>query len=713
MNGFRIGSVTAWPSRNTLEIDGTEQHVEPKVMALLVVLAEHAGDVVARQALLDRVWAGTVVGEEALTRCVSELRAALGDRAARPEYIQTVPKRGYRLLQAPEPLAPAPKDGAGRWRWPLAAAVLAAVAVALVLLLGPAAAPPPRSIAVLPLQSASNARDGDHGNYFGEGLSAGIFDALLSVPELRVSSRTRSFAQDPSADARAVGERLGVETVLRGSLVRAEDELRVAVQLVEVASGEALWSERFQGSPEELFAIQDEVVAAVARTLDIPLLAPKRVARPTQNIAAYDFYLLGRHYWQMRTPDSLARAVEYFKEAIAVDPEVAEAHSGLADAYLLQYAYGDRTHEEALALAGDAIDQALALDPELADAHASRGIWHQHQRHFEDAEQALQRATELDPNHTMAHMWLGNAVLSQGRIADAHQHYERACALDPQHPVVVQNYFHAQRQIGDYAGARQTLRDYGDGAPPAVLQQAAGMAIERGDWTRAQALIAGLDGSPTAAALLRWQLAWTRGDRAAALDVLETARQLAPGDVELYLAELEHHARRGALDAFEAARQDAGEARFDRAAMADGDKLARLERVWQGLLHARADQPAEAVPLLIEFIEDDASIMYLPAFQLMVYGHLLASCQRLGDREAFDHWRRRAERWLERVDGQGWASFEFRLQRAAYLAVAGDTEGALADLRNAANLGVLLRGELNRDPRLATLRDAGLLDEFV
>lgn len=150
--------------------------------------------------------------------------------------------------------------------------------------------------------------------------------------------------------------------------MRRQDQLQVAVQLIDVDSGFALWAQTYEGQHADLFGIQDEVVASVVSVLDIDLKSPLRVVRPTNDLDALELYLLGRHHWHQRTASSLDRAIGYFSQALDRDPSLALAHSGLADAYLLKASYGDLSKKEAQVLAAPSIERALELDPELADA---------------------------------------------------------------------------------------------------------------------------------------------------------------------------------------------------------------------------------------------------------------------------------------------------------------------------------------------------------
>ena len=284
-------------------------------MAVLVQLIEHAGEPVSRDHLMATVWAGTVVGDEALTRCVSELRSAFGDSANRPDYIQTIPKTGYQLVM---PVTVLDVHRATK-RWSLAGVVviLAFVAVAAVVVFEADDGPP--SVAILPFDSLT---DDVETNHFGAGLAEEILHALINVQGLNVASRHASFQVDLKLPVSEIAQSLAVDHVLTGTVRKVADTIRVAVQLVDVRSGFHVWSKSYEGQAEELFEIQDDIALAVADTLKVDLSAPLSVARVTRNVDELDLYLLGRYHWHKRTAESLEKAIGFFQQALSIDPAV-------------------------------------------------------------------------------------------------------------------------------------------------------------------------------------------------------------------------------------------------------------------------------------------------------------------------------------------------------------------------------------------------------
>lgn len=319
-----------------------------------------------------------------------------------------------------------------------------------------------KSIAVLPFVNLS----GDASNeYFGDGLAEELLNVLAKLPELRVAARTSSFAyKGRNEDVRRIGNELNVATVLEGSVRKSGDKVRVTVQLINVADGYHLWSQNYDRTLSDIFTIQDEIAAAIADALKVTLLGHTASAATagTGDVNAYDLYLLGRHNMQSRTEQGLLDSIGYFEKALAGDPNYARAWSGLADAYNLLIGYGNLTPGKALPRAEAAVMKALALDPNLAEAHASLGLIRANQSRFPEAEAEYKRALELNPDYAPAHVWYGTLLGNleqqldrQGKADDAAKlrarklvEYERALALDPSLPPAVSNLAGSYEQWG-------------------------------------------------------------------------------------------------------------------------------------------------------------------------------------------------------------------------------------------------------------------------
>jgi len=291
----------------------------------------------------------------------------------------------------------------------------------------------PPSVAVLPFANRSPSVDDE---YFADGMTDELINALAKVPGLHVVSRTSCFAfKGRSEDAREIGRRLQVASVLEGSIRRAGPRLRVATQLINVADGFLLWSESFDREAEDVFAIQDEIARAISSALRGRLLDPRaesRVRRPTEDLEAYQLYLKGRQSWNRRTEQDLQDAMRAFEQALARDPAFALAHAGMADTWALLGFYSAVPPGDAYPRAKQAARQALALEPSLAEAYpafAYSAMYYDWD--WIESEQAFQRAIELHPGYANAHQWYGNFLSVMGRAEEAIATFERALALDP------------------------------------------------------------------------------------------------------------------------------------------------------------------------------------------------------------------------------------------------------------------------------------------
>ena len=292
-------------------------------------------------------------------------------------------------------------------------------------------APAGPSIAVLPFKNLSADPENE---YFADGMTEEIINALSQLPSLKVAARTSAFAfKGQEQDVRTIGERLGVGSVLEGSIRQAGRRVRITAQLVNVADGYHLWSQRYDRDLEDIFAIQDEIASAITEALTARLVAaPVPVKRA--RVDAYDLYLKGRYHWNKRTITSMRQAAELFEQALAKDPDYAPAYAGLADCYgLLGWvAFGAIPPDEAFPRAETAARKALALDPVLAEAHtalawcliAYRWDWPEAESHF-------RRALEANPRYAMGHSWYGLSLIWVGRPDEAFEQSEEAIELDP------------------------------------------------------------------------------------------------------------------------------------------------------------------------------------------------------------------------------------------------------------------------------------------
>lgn len=291
-------------------------------------------------------------------------------------------------------------------------------------------APPQPSIAVLSFQDMSPEKDQE---YFCDGIAEEIVNNLTHVGGLRVASRTSAFAfKEGRQDIREIGRKLGVRTVLEGSVRKADNKLRITAQLVNVADGCHLWSDQFDRELEDVFAIQEEIAHSITQALKVELSDKEKQAlekAPTRNIEAYDFYLRGRQFFYRSKRQTIEYALEMFGHAIEKDPGYALAYAGIADCHSYLFTYFGGAHGD-LERADEASSKALELDPELAEAHAARGLALAHSKQYEDAVQEFERAIELNPNLYEAYYYFARTCFAQGKFEEATRHYKEATRVN-------------------------------------------------------------------------------------------------------------------------------------------------------------------------------------------------------------------------------------------------------------------------------------------
>jgi serine/threonine-protein kinase len=290
-----------------------------------------------------------------------------------------------------------------------------------------------RGIAVLPFVNASPEPDTE---YLSDGITDELIDALAKVHGLRVASRTSVFAlKGKPQDVRAIGAQFDAAWVLEGTVRRAGQRLRVTAQLTTTDDGRVVWSERFDRTLEDVFAIQEELARTIVETLRalsfVQLAEPPWTPR-TANVDAYALYLKGRYAWNKRTQEGVTEAIRYFEGAIALDPKYAQAYTGLADSYSLQIDYRNVPVQEGFALAEQYARKSLALDDTVAEAHASLA-WSLfvYDWNWEGSRREFQRAIELDPSYATAHQWYAFWLASRGRHEESIVEVQRAADLDP------------------------------------------------------------------------------------------------------------------------------------------------------------------------------------------------------------------------------------------------------------------------------------------
>jgi TolB-like protein/Tfp pilus assembly protein PilF len=382
-----------------LRKDGTKIRLQEQPLQILQILLEHPGELVAREELRNRVWpSNTFVDfDHGINNAIKRLREALGDTSETPRYIETLPRRGYRLLHA-------------------VATTSSEV-----------------SIAVLPFLSLSADPENE---IFADGMCEEIISSLAQLKNLHVTARTSSFAfKGKHVDLRAIGEQLNVRTVLEGSVRKSGNHLRITAQLVNAADGYHLWSETYDREMKDVFAIQEEIAKSIARRLEVTLDSEQHplFIAGTDNLEAFKFYMQGRSLFFQRGP-RVIRSVERFKQAVTLDPKYALAWSGLADAYNMVGFYGLARSEACLPHAKQAAQQAIALNPLVAEAHASLAMSHLfHDWDRPSAKREFLQSLELKSRNSLTRSWYGLYYLqwAEGRFEEGLAQATQAVQIDP------------------------------------------------------------------------------------------------------------------------------------------------------------------------------------------------------------------------------------------------------------------------------------------
>jgi TolB-like protein/Tfp pilus assembly protein PilF len=310
---------------------------------------------------------------------------------------------------------------------------------------------PPNSIAVLPFANRSANPDDA---YFVDGIHDDLLTHISKIGAIKTISRTSVMQyRGSSKSIPEIAAELDVATILEGGVQRAGDQVRINVQLIDARNDEHLWAEIYdrQLLAANIFAIQSEIAEAIAEALRMTL-SPREQQRirsvPTESLAAYEAYLIGKQRLAKRTKQSLAEAEEYFRQAVELDSRYALAWVGLADTYALQFWYSGSPKREAFDKAKAAIDMALELDRDLGEAYASLGLLKHHMKDMEGAEQDFKRALELSPNYAPGHTWFSMLLADLGRWEERLISMETAIRLDPLSTNIRRNYAHALREIG-------------------------------------------------------------------------------------------------------------------------------------------------------------------------------------------------------------------------------------------------------------------------
>ena len=462
-----VGEWTVRPSLGELRRSDESVHLEPKTMAVLLHLAEHPRKVCSRESLIQAVWGEAFVTEEVLTHVIWELRRLLGDDAKQPKYIQTVPKRGYRLVadisrnDKPTPRETIARETAGletddagsatsppaeafeprsrrsaAWRLGVAGLVVVGAATALFWTTTRGSSPAPEtraitSLAVLPLDNLMNDPEQQ---YFVDGMHEALITDLSKIRTLKVISRTSTMRyRKTEKSIPEIAEELGVDALVEGSVLLAGNDVRISAQLIDGATDEHLWAESYTRPLEDVLALHDQISSAIAD--EIKVVSGTREPMPAlrkESAQAYTLVLQGKYFEERRSEENLEKAKEYYQRALEIDPEYSLAWARLAGVLAEQTSFGFLPFDKGYELAREAATKALELNDRQAEAwNTLSEVRLKKDFDLAGADDAARHAVELSPGNAEILRMAAYVAMICGRLEEAAALNRRTIELDP------------------------------------------------------------------------------------------------------------------------------------------------------------------------------------------------------------------------------------------------------------------------------------------
>ena len=365
--------------------------LRPKVFDILLMLVQNSGHILTKDDVMNHVWSDTAVEEGNISRTISTLRNALGERPHEHRYIETIPWRGYRFV------ANVKRIRTGEFVKPI------------------------DSIAVLPFVNVAADPESE---YLADGITEGVITSLAQSTNLRVISRNSAFRyKGREIDPQIVRRKLKVQALLLGRVVRSDDVLSISVELIDTEDDRHLWGAQYIRNSSDLFPTYETIARAIRDKLELPVLEQQHRSRHTRNQQAYVSYLKGRYYFNKLTPDGVQTAIDHLQQAIERDPTYSLAYAALGDCHNYMAHRDEAKH---------AVLKALELDETLGEAHASLGFFKfLYDWDFSGAKEEFERALALSPSYAEAHHWYAVYLANVGRHDEADQHAKRAIELDP------------------------------------------------------------------------------------------------------------------------------------------------------------------------------------------------------------------------------------------------------------------------------------------
>jgi len=433
MRGFEFGPWTVIPERGLIRDGDDERKIEPMVMDVFVVLASHGGDVVTKDQLIDSVWEGRPQMDDVITRCITVLRRALGDDAKSPTYIETLQRRGYRVMQPVQMPEEASPDGGSRLvAFRLDFLAMAVVFVAVIAIAwyirtdtGSPADGPVASVVVFPFDCLQDSSEASEHLCFGFAEEA--ISSLNRIDGLKVVKIRQPYSENAS---------ISEQSLVTGSVQIVEDRVRISARLEDARSAEVIWANTFDADKNSIFDLQRQVAFGLRGAMDSEFRAPATDSGKPNSFAAAEAYSRGRYLFEKRDHESTVDAVARFEEATELDPEFGPAWLGLAYTYLIWPDYDLSVDREAMyERALEVVGQGVEADPRIRDAAGTvYGFVHHKRNEWTAAAEAFETALQSEDVQPIAHHWYSRVMASVGRLDDALLHARRSLELDPEHP---------------------------------------------------------------------------------------------------------------------------------------------------------------------------------------------------------------------------------------------------------------------------------------
>jgi TolB-like protein/DNA-binding winged helix-turn-helix (wHTH) protein/Tfp pilus assembly protein PilF len=458
---YKFGNFVLHPGEYSLKKNGQQIRLRPKAFEILLYLIERPGLLVRKDDLLNNVWPDVIVAENTLSHCIDDVRQALGDNAREPLFIETMPRLGFKFIadvenidsestetgsisekkrnQFTEPTNTLPK------KIVLRRTIISLLIISFVLLLGSWAMkfifnsqPKTDSIVVLPLVNMSGDPEQE---YFADGMTEALTASLSRISNLRVISRTSAMSYKHTGKSlpQIAGE-LNVDMAIEGSVLRDSNRVRIIVQLIQARNDKHQWAGTFEKEVGDILVLQNEMARAIAEELQVKLKTRETDAMAVSHSitpTAYDAYLKGRYFLAQRTLIGLEKSIEFFEQAIEIDPGYTEAYAGNAKAHIILSLMGEYPATLYMARAAEMCNRALQMDSTLAEAHTMLAYVKMHYYwDWPGADREFKRAMRLNPNYATTYHFYAMYLATQGYYKEAIASIQKALQLDPFSPII-------------------------------------------------------------------------------------------------------------------------------------------------------------------------------------------------------------------------------------------------------------------------------------